>query len=129
MVGILIVAHGNLGEGFIDATTHILGARQERLEYLSVTGNDDPVALRERVGALLKRLDTGSGVLILSDICGATPCNVVTQASQAGKIEVISGLNLPMLLRALTYRGEPLPSVVAKALSGGAQGVLRMTAS
>jgi mannose PTS system EIIA component len=129
MVGILIVAHGNLGEGFIDATTHILGARQERLEYLSVTENDDPVVLRERVGALLKRLDTGSGVLILSDICGATPCNVVTQASQAGKIEVISGLNLPMLLRALTYRGEPLPSVVAKALSGGAQGVLRMTAS
>jgi mannose PTS system EIIA component len=127
VIGILLVAHGNLGESFIEATTHVLGARAERLAYLTVSAKDDPGELRARVDAAVSALDSGAGVLVLSDICGGTPCNVVTALSVPGKVEVISGLNLPMLLRALTYRGLPLAAVVDKALGGGAQGVMRLT--
>jgi len=124
MIGILVVTHENLGEHLIRCAIHIIGENPERLMHLGVFIEDDPndvlIAMREKV----QQLDTGSGVLILSDIFGATPCNIATRLTEPGKIIGIAGVNLPMLVRALTYRHETLPAVIEKALEGGKKGVM-----
>ena len=74
----------------------------------------------------MKQLDDGDGVLILSDMLGATPANLATRLLQPGHIEGVSGVNLPMLIRALTYREEPLAIVIEKAISGGTAGVVHL---
>jgi PTS system ascorbate-specific IIA component len=79
-----------------------------------------------RAVKLLGGLDQGSGVLVLSDVYGATPCNIACRLLIPGKIEGVAGVNLPMLVRALTYRNEPLKTVVAKAISGGIEGVMQL---
>jgi PTS system ascorbate-specific IIA component len=69
-------------------------------------------------------VNSGDGVLVLSDMYGATPCNIVTQVLQPGVVEGVAGVNLPMLVRVMTYRHEPLLVLVDKALSGGREGVV-----
>jgi PTS system ascorbate-specific IIA component len=76
---------------------------------------------------LTRQLDEGDGVLVLTDIYGATPGNIALKLLQPGRVEGISGVNLPMLIRALTYREQGLAVVVEKALSGGTEGVVHMT--
>jgi PTS system ascorbate-specific IIA component len=127
MIGILIVAHGALGECLIHCASHVMGRRPLRLRQLGVTVNDDPETLLPHARELLHDLDDGGGVLVLSDICGATPCNIASRLIDAGRVELISGVSLPMLVRALTYRDEPLASVVEKAMVGGANGVMHLT--
>jgi PTS system ascorbate-specific IIA component len=75
----------------------------------------------------IRFIDRGAGVLVLTDIYGATPSNVAAQLLRPGRVEGIAGVNLPMLIRALTYREEALETVLAKALSGGTDGVVRMS--
>ena len=94
--------------------------------HLGVTIHDDPDVIIPKALELLKQLDRCDGVLILSDICGATPCNIANRLVNPGRVECLSGVNLPMLIRALTYRNEPLESSVEKALSGGKEGVVRI---
>jgi PTS system ascorbate-specific IIA component len=127
MVGILIIAHGNLGESLIHCANHVFGTRPPRLGALSVSVHDDPAVLLPRARALVAELDDGSGVLVLSDIYGATPCNVGCQLLQAGRVEVVAGVNLPMLVRVLTYREQPLQVVVEKAVTGGREGVIEVS--
>jgi len=126
MIGILIVSHGNFGEALIRSATHVIGARPLRVLHLEVTIRDDPAAVLPRARELLRQLDAGAGVLLLTDMLGATPSNIATQLLQAGRVEGIAGASLPMLIRALTYRNEPLAAVVEKALSGGREGVARL---
>jgi PTS system mannose-specific IIA component len=111
MIGILIIAHDSLGEGLARAVTHVLGSRPPQFE-----------AAKELVG----NLDTGAGVLIFSDIYGASPCNLVGKLLKSGRVEGIAGVNLPMLVRAFTYRGRGMETMVKKAISGGCEGVLHM---
>jgi PTS system ascorbate-specific IIA component len=75
---------------------------------------------------LIKRLDTGSGVMIFSDIYGASPCNLAGRLLKPGRVEGIAGVNLPMLVRALTYRTRDLETMVKRAVSGGCEGELHM---
>jgi len=126
MIGILLLSHGNLGDSLIQAARHVMGKELPHLTHLDVTVVDTPDALLARANALLDQLNQGQGVLVLSDICGATPCNVATRLVVTGKVECLAGANLPMLLRALTYRHEPLAVVVEKALSGGKEGAVRI---
>ena len=126
MIGILIVTNGNLGDALIDAAAQVLGKPLERVRSLPVNVDDNPDTLLERARSLALEIDAGQGVLLLSDICGSTPCNIVTRLVASGKIEAVSGVSLPMLVRALTYRDRPLAQVVDKALSGGTEGVLRI---
>lgn len=127
MIGILIVAHGALGESLVQCASHVVGSRPPLLKQIGVSLHDDTGALVQLAQDLIKQLDQGDGVLILSDIYGATPCNLLCQLLIPGKVEGISGVNLPMLVRALTYRNEPLLTVVDKALSGGREGVVHVT--
>ena len=127
MVGILIVAHGTLGESLIHCASHVIGSRPPQLMQIGVTVHDDPQAILPQALKLVKQLDQGKGVLVLSDIYGATPCNIAAKLLIPGKVEGVAGVSLPMLIRALTYRNEPLKIVVEKALSGGSEGVLHIT--
>lgn len=126
MVGILIIAHGTLGESLLHCASHVMGGRPTQLLQLGVSINDDPVQLLPQVVRLIRQLDEGDGVLILTDVYGATPSNIAARALVPGRVEGIAGVSLPMLVRALTYRNEPLKTVVAKAMSGGVEGVFRM---
>ena len=126
MIGILIISHGDLGNSLINCANHVMGKRPEHLVHLGVTIQDDPDVVILNALELLKQLDCGDGVLILSDICGATPCNIATELVSPGRVECLSGVNLSMLIRALTYRDKSLESLVKKALSGGKEGVMRI---
>ena len=126
MVGILIVAHGAFGEALIHCASHVLGERPPQVLQLGVTMDDDPEAILPQAEELVKQLDQGQGVLVFGDILGATPCNVATRLLVPGRVEGISGVNLPMLIRALTYREDALASVTEKAISGGVAGVVHL---
>ena len=126
MIGILIVAHGALGECLIHCASHVMGRRPLRVRQLGVSVHDDPEVLVPHAREMVHDIDDGSGVLVLSDICGATPCNIASQLIDAGRVELIAGVSFPMLVRALTYRDEPLANVVEKAMWGGANGVMHL---
>jgi len=126
MIGILIISHGDLGNSLINCANHVMGKRPEHLVHLGITIQDDPDVIILNALELLKQLDCGDGVLVLSDICGATPCNIATELVNPGRVECLSGVNLSMLIRALTYRDKSLESLVEKALSGGKEGVMRI---
>jgi len=127
MIGILIIAHGTLGESLIHCASHVMGTRPALLKQLGVGTHDDPAALLPKAQKLIEELDQGDGVLILSDIYGATPCNLVNRLVIAGRVEGVAGVNLPMLVRTLTYRNGNLRTLVEKALSGGREGVIHFT--
>ncbi len=129
MIGILIIAHGELGSSLIDCARHVLGKQPPQLAYLAVHTNDDPLDLLPRAKILVDELDSGDGVVVLSDIYGASPCNLVTKLLEPGKVAGVAGVNLPMLVRVMTYQKEPLSKVVSKAVSGGRDGVVSFTAS
>jgi PTS system ascorbate-specific IIA component len=126
MIGILIVAHETLGECLIRCATHVLGGPPPHLMQLGITVQDDPQAIVAEAKQLVESLDLGAGVLVLTDIYGATPCNIACQLLVPGRVEGVAGASLPMLMRALTYRNEPLEALVARAVSGGRDGVTRM---
>jgi len=127
VVGILIVSHGAFGESLIHSASHVLSKRPPLVRQLGVTVHDDPEAILPQGRDLVEQLDRGKGVLVFTDILGATPSNIATRLLVPGKVEGVSGVNLPMLIRALTYREEALAEVVAKAISGGQAGVVHMT--
>lgn len=126
MIGLLIAAHGNLGESLIDCASYVLGERPAGLQAVNLTDFVDSdtmlQAARERIAAL----DQGSGVLILADIFGATPCNTVCKLLRPGRVEVVAGVSLPMLLKALTYREETLGLLAERAALGGKTGAMHV---
>ena len=128
MIGILLVSHGAFGESLIHSASHVLGKRPLYLRQLGVTVHDDPEATLPLAEDLIRFLDQGAGVLVLTDIYGATPSNIATRLLRPGRVEGIAGVNLPMLIRALTYRMEPLLAVRDKALAGACEGVVRIEA-
>ncbi|MBK8322283.1 MAG: PTS sugar transporter subunit IIA [Betaproteobacteria bacterium] len=127
MIGILIVSHGAFGESLIHSASHVLGKRPLYVRQVGITVHDDPDSLIPVAEDHIRFIDRGAGVLVLTDIYGATPSNVASRVLKPGRVEGLAGVNLPMLIRALTYREEPLETVMAKALSGGTEGVIRMT--
>lgn len=126
MIGILVLTHEDLGDHLIRCASHVVGMKPPQLMYLSVFPQDDPDTVLSRARALIKQLDSGDGVLILSDIQGATPCNIASRLVQPSKVECVAGVNLPMLVRALTYRNEPLPVVLEKGIRGGQGGIVHI---
>ncbi|HKE40759.1 MAG TPA: PTS fructose transporter subunit IIA [Casimicrobiaceae bacterium] len=126
MIGILIVAHDTLGDSLAGAVSHVLGARPPQFECLGVAASDDPFNLLPKARELVNSLDTGDGVLIFSDIYGATPCNLAGKLLNPGRVEGVAGVNLPMLVRAFTYREKGMETMIKKAISGGCDGVLHL---
>ena len=128
MIGILIISHGTLGESLIHCASHVLNRRPARLKQLGITAQDDPIQLLPQARKLVKDLDEGDGVLLLSDMYGGSPANIAVKLLIPGKVEGVAGVNLPMLIRVLNYRDRPLAFIVTKAVSGGCDGVVRIPA-
>ena len=126
MIGILIVAHDTLPDSFARAVTHVLGSRPPQFETMSVRSTDDPLDLLPAARAALSRLDTGEGVLVLTDIYGATPANLANKLLSPGRVEGVAGVNLPMLVRAFTYRTKGMETMIRKTISGGCEGVVHI---
>ena len=130
MIGVLVVTHGSIGEALLTSAAQILGEAPAQVATLSVWRQDDPDDLVLRARELLETLDAGDGVLVLTDIFGATPGHVVSRLLEDGRVEGVSGASLPMLLRVLTSRngstGTKLSAAVQRAISGGSEGVVHM---
>ncbi len=126
MIGVLIIAHGTLGEALVQAVTHVLGQTPAQFGAFAVSASDDPLLLLPKARSTVESYDTGEGALVFSDLYGATPCNLAIKLAQPGRIEVVSGVNLPMLVRAFTYRTKGMDMLIKKAISGGCEGVLHV---
>jgi PTS system mannose-specific IIA component len=124
MIGILIIAHNSLGESLMECAKHVIGNEPRQVAFLAVTNQDDPNDLVPVAQALVNKLNEGEGVLVLSDMYGATPCNIVSKLLLPGIVEGVAGVNMPMIVRTMTYRHESLMALVEKAVSGGREGVV-----
>jgi PTS system ascorbate-specific IIA component len=126
VIGILLVTHENLGASLARCAEHILGAMPSQLASIAVLSGDDAVLVEQRARLMLRSLDQGDGVLVFTDIVGATPYNATIRLMEPGHIEGLAGVNLPMLMRALTYRNTALADVLEKASSGAIAGIVRV---
>jgi PTS system ascorbate-specific IIA component len=124
MIGILVITHEDLGDCLIRCACHVLATKPQQLAHLSVFPQEDPDVVVVKARALVDHLNSGDGVLLLCDMLGATPCNIATRLVQSGKVECLAGVNLPMLVRVLTYRNESLSVVVEKGIGGGQRAVV-----
>ncbi len=124
MIGILILTEKNLGAALIAAVVHTLGKHPPELEAINLDYAQSPEHINQSLQQYLHRLDRGEGVLILADMYGATHTNVACNLLQRERIEMITGLNLPMLLRVLNYRGLSMEDLIDKALNGGSGGII-----
>ncbi len=104
MIGLILVTHGKLAEEFVAAMQHVVG-RQEAVKTVCIGPNDDMEARRIEIAAAIGEVDAGEGVIILTDLFGGTPSNLAISLMQKGKVEVIAGINLPMLIRLAKARG------------------------
>lgn len=126
MVGVLLVTHNGLGDSFVDCIRHVLGEAPGNLKVLSVLAGDDPQQKIAEGRALIKQLDMGGGVLILSDVYGATPSNVGRQLCHAEHVMGVAGVNLPMLLRVLCSPNKNLAELARIAIEGGRECIVQM---
>lgn len=126
MIGILLITHGSFGEALVQNACHVLNRRPPQLNQLGVSAQDDPLDLLPLARDLIQLVDSGKGVLILTDIYGATPSNLTLKLLEPGRIEGLAGASLPMLLRTLTYREKGMDTLLTKAVSGARDGVLNL---
>lgn len=126
MIGLLLITHDTLGESLLQCACHVLNKRPPQLLQLGVAAGDDPNDLLTLARQMLKLVDTGEGTLVMTDIYGASPSNLAAKLLDAGKVEGLAGVNLPMLLRAINYRDKGMETLLARATGGGRDGVLNM---
>ncbi len=127
-VGLLLITHAGIGGELLAAATRMLGACPLRAKTLAVSNSDDPAQVGAQARALAQGLDAGDGVLVLTDLFGSTPANIATGLCDAGRTRILTGVNLPMLVRVLNYPQLPLEAMADKALSGARDGVLECPA-
>jgi PTS system mannose-specific IIA component len=119
MIGLVIVTHGGLAREFRAALEHVVSP-QTQLETISIAPEDDVEARRQEILAAVHRVDTGAGVVLLTDMFGGTPCNLAISLLDEANVEVIAGVNLPMLVKLTSVRGEvPLARAVDFAKEAG----------
>ena len=98
MIGMILVTHGHLAEEFVHAMEHVVG-KQDSVATICIGPQDDMEARRKEIAAAIRAVNTGEGAVILTDLFGGTPSNLAISLMRAGEVEVIAGINLPMLIR------------------------------
>lgn len=133
MTGIVLIAHAPLASALESCVEHVYtcepGLAKANLRALDVPPGALPDELEVRARQLVDEVDSGNGVLVLTDAFGATPGNVAARLNEPGRVSVIAGVNLPMLLRAICYRDAALADIAEKALSGGQQGMMQVAST
>jgi PTS system ascorbate-specific IIA component len=133
VTGIVIIAHTPLASALERCVEHVYtcepGLAKANLRVLDVAPGAALEASVEQAARLVAEVDSGAGVLVLTDAFGATPGNVAARLAESGRVVVVAGVNLPMLLRAVCYRGDTLADVAEKALAGGQQGMVQVAAT
>lgn len=119
MAGILVVAHNDLGDSLLSCVQHVLGSVPTDVMVLSVRSNDDPKLKEQEGRTVVAHLDKGQGVLILTDMFGATPSNIGRTLCELPNVKGVAGVNLPMLLRVVCNSSKPLDELVKIAVDGG----------
>ncbi|MGQ0657396.1 MAG: PTS sugar transporter subunit IIA [Chromatiales bacterium] len=122
-VGLLLIGHAGIGAALLESVRAVLGSCPLRSEALSASRDCDPDALLQDARALVGALDSGEGVLVLTDLFGSTPSNIAARLLGPARVRVVTGMNLPMLIRLLNYPQLDLDALTDKALSGGRDGV------
>ena len=123
-VGILIITHGNIGAVLLQTAIEVLGVCPLQTTTLSAPTDCDPDRVLNEANKAVDQLDTGDGVLVLTDLYGSTPSNIACRLHEQHAVRVISGVNLPMLIRILNYPDMGLDELTHKAVTGGRDGVL-----
>ena len=118
MIGILLVTHGNLAKEMKSAMEHVVGT-QEQLDVVCIDANDDVEQRRVDIMEKVKHLNTGDGVCIATDMFGGTPSNLAISVMDGNNIEVIAGLNLPMLIKLVRSRDLPLKKAAQESAESG----------
>lgn len=126
MIGLFLITHTSYGESLIQCACHVLNRRPPQIVQLGISAQDDPLDVLPLAQNLLQLVDSGEGVMVMTDIYGATPANIAMKLLEPGRIEGVAGVNLPMLLRALTYRDKDMETLLARATTGGRDGILNM---
>ncbi len=98
MIGLILVTHGRLAEEFVSAMEHVVGP-QEAIATICIGPHDDMEKRREEIATAIRKVDAGAGAIVLTDLFGGTPSNLAISLLDAGRVEVIAGINLPMLIR------------------------------
>lgn len=122
-VGILIITHGNIGQAILDSAIEIIGSSPIATQAISIDMDCDYDSLLKRVNEAGEKLNSGDGILLLTDLFGSTPSNIASAIKIRDSI-VIAGLNLPMLIRVMNYYNLPLYELSDKAIDGGKDGIL-----
>ncbi|HET8899810.1 MAG TPA: PTS fructose IIA subunit family protein [Rhodanobacteraceae bacterium] len=123
-VGILLMTHEAIGPALVKAARHVLGKLPLPLDTVEVPADSDPTDMLRQGARHARALDHGDGVLVLTDVFGATPCNIARRMDELGVHQrCVPGLNLPMLLRVLNYADRPLEELAEVAASGGRSGI------
>jgi len=121
-VGILIITHGKTGESLLEEASFVLGRSLENVLSLEFQHGENPTST-ELIKSYADRVDSGAGVLVLTDLMGASPANLVTETLEEWHAVMVTGVNLAMLIRAYNYRDQTLELVVQKAVEGGKRAV------
>lgn len=127
-VGLLIITHDDIGRALLHSAHVALADSPLATDMISASRDSEPEALLQRARTALAALDTGDGVLVLTDLFGSTPSNIAARLLDSGRTRVVTGINLPMLIRVLNYPQLDLVGLAAKAVSGGVDGVFEMPA-
>ncbi len=122
-VGVLIITHSNIGLSLYDAATSVMGSCPLPTQVMPVSMDSDPELMVSKARQLLTDLDQGQGVLVLTDMYGSTPSNIACKLSN-GRVNVVAGINLPMLIRVMNYPNLDLQQLANKAVTGGHEGVI-----
>ena len=125
MVGLLIITHNNVGGALFDAAISVMGKCPLPYEILPVSQNSDPEERLKKAQSFLAKLNKEDGVLVVTDMFGSTPSNIATKLA-AENVTIITGLNLPMLIRIMNYPELSLELLASKAVSGGQTGVIEV---
>jgi PTS system ascorbate-specific IIA component len=123
-VSLLLITHNELGSSLLETATKMLGNCPLLTEALAVTQGCDPDLLRSQARRMVTDLDRGDGVLVMADMYGSTPSNIASALRRPGRVAVVAGVNLPMLVRVLNYPHLDLAALTEKALSGGRDGII-----
>ena len=129
MIGLFLVTHGTLGESLVQGLCHVLHERPPQVAQFGLAAGDDPDALLPLARQMLGWVDSGRGVLLLTDLYGATPSNLASRLIEPGRVELVAGVSLPMLLKLVHHRERDLATLVQRALAGASESAVHVASA